>query len=197
MPCWIPLVPLGMLLALAGFTGWKILGCAGGTEGEFEILLVLGTHVRGTEPTSMLSDRIDAAADYLKDHPGVLCVVSGYLGHRSQITEAECLYRELVKKGIEADRILRETQAASTMDNLELSLALLEQATGRRPEKLGILSSEYHLLRARMCAEQQGVQAVLLPAKTRHKPTFLLYFFREILAVWYYTTINQGRKHYD
>ncbi len=57
MPCWIPLVPLGMLLTLAGFTGWKILGCAGGTAGDFEILLVLGTHVKGTEPTSMLSDR--------------------------------------------------------------------------------------------------------------------------------------------
>lgn len=196
MPFWIPLVPLGMFLAFAGFTGWKILGFTGGTAGEFEILLVLGTHVRGTEPTPMLSDRIDAAAEYLKDHPEVLCVVSGHLGRRSQITEAECLYRELVKKGIEAERIRLENQAATTMDNLEFSLALLEQATGRRPKKLGILSSEFHLLRARMCADRQSVKAVLLPAKTRHKTTFLLYFFREILAVWYYF-LNQGRKNND
>ena len=187
MHYWIPLVPLCMILVLAGFTGGKILGCAGGTAGEFEVLLVLGTHVQGTEPTSMLSDRIDAAADYLKAHPSVLCVVSGCLGRRSQITEAECLHRELVKKGIEADRILQESQAASTMDNLVFSLALLEQITGRRPQNLGILSSEFHLLRARMCAERQGINAVLLPAKTRHKPTLILYFFREILAVWYYS----------
>ncbi len=97
------------------------------------------------------------------------------------------MFRGLTALGIEADWILQEPQAASTMENLELSLALIEAQTGCRPERLGILSSEFHLLRARMCARQLGVEAVLLPAKTRRKPTFLLYFFREILAVWYYS----------
>ena len=185
-------------ILIFGITEAVILHASQGDPDETcQYIVVLGAKVNGTAPSLSLQDRIRAAADYLTAHPEVIAILSGGQGDDEGISEAECMYRELVKKGIEADRILRETQATSTMDNLELSLALLEQATGRRPEKLGILSSEYHLLRARMCAEQQGVQAVLLPAKTRHKPTFLLYFFREILAVWYYSTINQGRKHYD
>ncbi len=187
MPCCILLIPAGVLAFLAAGTGWKILRQTRGTKGDFRWLLVLGTHVRGTEPTSMLRDRIEAAAAYLKAHPDVRCIVSGCLGRKSNITEAECLYRELVKLGIDEARILRETKAASTMDNLVFSLALIEKVSGSRPETVGILSSEFHLLRARMCAERQGVKAVLLPAITSHKPTLILYFFREILAVWYYS----------
>lgn len=55
-----------------------------------------------------------------------------------------------------------------------------------QPASLCIFSSESHLLWARMRVEPQGAQAVLLPAKTGTSP-LLLYFFREILAVWYYS----------
>lgn len=193
MSCCILLIPAGILAVLAARTGWKILRQAQGTEGTFRWLLVLGTHVHSTEPTAMLSARIEAAAAYLKAHPQVRCVVSGYRGPKSTISEAACMFRELTALGVEPDRILQETQAASTMENLELSLALIEKRTGCRPERLGILSSEFHLLRARMCAGHLGAEAVLLPAKTWHKPTFLLYFFREILAVWYYSIFYSRR----
>ncbi len=194
MSCNILLIPAGILAFLTAFTGWRILRKVQGTKGSFSWLLVLGTHVRGTEPTSMLRDRIEAAAAYLKAHPDTQCIVSGCLGRKSEITEAECLYRELTALGIAESRIHRETQAGSTMENLTFAMALIEKLTGCRPEKIGILSSEYHLLRAQMCARKQGVIPVLLPAKTSNKPTLILYFFREILAVWYYSIIYPSRE---
>jgi uncharacterized SAM-binding protein YcdF (DUF218 family) len=194
MSCNILLILAGIFAASAAFTGWKILQKAQGSTGDFDWLLVLGTHVRGTEPTRMLRDRIEAAAAYLKAHPDTRCIVSGCLGRKSELTEAECLYRELTALGIEESRIYRETKAGSTMENLKFSKALIEKLTGNSPQTLGILSSEYHLLRAQMCANRQGITPVLLPAKTSHKSTLILYFLREILAVWYYAMIYPSRE---
>ena len=69
------------------------------------------------------------------------------------------------------------------------SLALIEEETGVRPEKLGVLSSEFHLFRARMFAREAGVTPIAIPARTSDVATFVSYFLREIGMVWYYTLI--------
>lgn len=178
---------LAIVLLAFVITGIVIMAKSGGSDGEFQYLLVLGTAVEGTEPSGMLQDRIDAAYVYLKDHPDVICIVSGYQSGNGQISEAECMYRELVEMGIEAERIWMEPNATSTVDNVNFSLALIQEKTGGYPDKLGILSSEFHLLRAEMFAKEQGVKAVMLPAKTSDAKTFVSYFIREIIMVWYYS----------
>ncbi len=183
-----------VLLAAYIATGIAILVKARGTAGEFAYLLVLGTKVNGTEPTSILRDRIRAADAYLKEHPNVICIVSGYQSGKGQISEAACMHRELVKLGIAAERIWMEPKATSTEDNLAYTLALIAEKTGVRPAVLGILSTESHLLRAEMFAKAQRVKAVLLPAKTSNTYDFLVHFSREIIMVWYYSIINFWRK---
>lgn len=178
---------LAMILLAFVTTGIVIMVKASGTSGEFEYLLVLGTAVEGTEPSSMLQDRIHAAYTYLEAHPDVICIVSGYQSGKGDISEAECMYRELVELGIDEGRIWMEPNASSTVENVEFSLDLIQEKSGSRPEKLGILSSEFHLLRANMFAKEQGVEAVMLPAKTSDPGTFVSFFLREIIMVWYYS----------
>jgi uncharacterized SAM-binding protein YcdF (DUF218 family) len=178
---------LAVILAAFAVTGGVILSHAQGDTGEVSYLLVLGTAVEGTEPSSMLRDRIEAAYAYLSAHPQVICIVSGYQSGNGAISEAECMFRELVEMGIEADRIWMEPNASSTVENLEFSLKLIEEKTGARPDTLGILSSEFHLLRAKMFAAEQNVNCVTIPAKTTDMSTFCRYFLREIVMVWYYS----------
>ena len=177
-----------LCLVVLGFcvTGVVIMRGATADEGEFRYLLVLGTVVEGTEPSSMLSDRIQGAYDYLTAHPEVICIVSGGKGDEVNLSEAECMYNELVELGIDPTRILMEDRAASTVENFRFSLALIEEETGTRPDTLGVLSSEFHLFRARMFAREQGVTPIAIPARTTDLPTFLRYFLREIVMVWYY-----------
>ena len=182
----IAIVLVVILLAFA-ITGVVIMVKADGSEGDFQYLLVLGTVVEGTEPSSMLRDRIDAAYTYLQAHPDVICIVSGYQSGFGEISEAACMYRELVERGIEPHRIWMEPNAGSTLENLAFSLALIEEKTGSRPACIGILSSEFHLLRAEMFAKEQGVDCVTVSAKTSDTGTFLSYFLREIIMVWYYS----------
>lgn len=173
-----------LILAMA-VTGWVILSAGQGTAGSSPYLLVLGTTVEGTEPSSMLRDRINAAYDYLTTHPEVTCIVSGYQNN-ADISEAQCMFNELTEMGIDPSRIWMEDQASSTYENLTFTLALIEEKTGTAPEALGVVSSEFHLLRASMFANELAIDIFTIPAVTTDLPTFLSYFLREIVLVWYY-----------
>ena len=91
----------------------------------------------------------------------------------------------LIEKGIEADRILLEDKATSTKENIRFSLDLIEDLTGVRPQKAGIVSSEYHLYRAGQIAKDLNLESVGIPATTRIISLRINYFLREIAGVWY------------
>ena len=96
----------------------------------------------------------------------------------------------LVKHGIEDSRIWMEEEATSTWENLSYSMALIEEKTGRRPEQIGLVSSEYHLYRAGLLARAENITSYGIPARTSWVTLRINYFLREIVAVWYYTLLG-------
>ena len=139
-------------------------------------VVVLGAKVRHDGPSVSLQNRIDAAYDYLTAHPDAIAVVSGGQGEDEPMTEAECIYRALIGRGIDPERVWIEDKATSTWENLQFSLDLIEEKTGLRPETIGIISSEYHLFRA-------GLFATLKSQKLNH-------FLREVAGVWHYILLG-------
>lgn len=161
-------------------------GASGADNPESQYLLVLGAGVNGTVPSRSLSQRLSAAYDYMTTYPDAICIVSGGQGPGEDITEANCMYDWLTDKGIDGSRVWMEDQATSTEENIRFTLELIEDRTGERPETMAILSSEYHLYRASLMAEAEGITMLGVPAKTRPFPLRWHYYFREILALWYY-----------
>ena len=175
---------LTALLAL----GFVVLSITGGTiarsaegnaEAEADYLIVLGCQVRGTVPSRMLRQRLDAALDYLNAHPDATAIVSGGMGPGEDITEAECMYTYLTAAGIDPSRILQEAQATSTMENLRFSLELMAPGS-----TAAIVSNEFHLYRAGQMAQKLGLDAALVPASTELPILLASYSLREIFAVW-------------
>ena len=156
----------------------------GDTDAEFDYLIVLGAKVNGTSPSLSLNDRLNAAYDYLTAHPDVIAILSGGQGADEGISEAQCMFNELTRRGIRADRLWLEAQATSTWENLQFSLRIIEENTGKRPQTVGLLSSEYHLYRAGLFADASGIDAALIPATTSWPTIRLNYFMREVVAVW-------------
>ena len=151
-------------------------------------VVLLGCQVYHGKPSLMLQGRIEAAYDYLTAHPNAVCITTGGLDRHSEpFTEAGCAARELIAMGIAPERVWIEDQARNTRENVDYSRALIRQRTGENVDKLGIVTSEYHLYRAGLFARQQGVEPVGIPARTSKAYLFVDYFLREILAVWYYT----------
>lgn len=151
-----------------------------------DYIILLGCKVEGTVPSVSLQERIDRAYAYLTENPTTICVVSGGKGSNENISEAACMYNTLTEMGIEPSRIWQEDRATSTYENLEFSLALIEEKTGFYPSHCGIVSSEYHLFRAGMIAKNQGVDTTAIPAKTAQWHIKANYFIREIGVSWYY-----------
>ena len=178
-------------LLLFGVTEGFILEASfGDPKEEVEYMVVLGAKVRSDGPSVSLWDRIYAAADYLQAHPNTIAVCSGGQGADEPMTEARAIYDELVKLGIDESRIWLEEEATSTWGNLNLTLDLIEEKTGERPEKLGILSSEYHLFRAGMQAKECGVEPVGIPAPTSRLSQRINHFMREVAGVWHYLLLG-------
>lgn len=162
----------------------------GDDAGDCEYVVVLGAGVRGTVPSKILQNRIDAAVEYLRQHPDAICIVSGGQGSGEDISEAECMFYHLTAAGIPAERIWMEDRSTSTAENFAYSLALIEERTGVRPEKIGVISNEFHLYRAGLIARSNGVAAVGIPAKTSYLTLQINYTIREIAAVWFYTILG-------
>ena len=155
-----------------------------------DYMVVLGAGVRGNVPSLSLQNRIDAAYDYLTEHPDVTAILSGGQGDGENITEAQCMFDHLTAMGIPENRLIMEDQATSTWENLNFSLNLIEERTGKRPEEIGVLSSEYHLFRASLFADACGVEFLGIPAKTTKLSLRINYFMREVAGVWHYLLLG-------
>ena len=162
----------------------------GGPKEQVQYMVVLGAKVRSDGPSVSLWDRIYGAAEYLEEHPDTIAIVSGGQGADEPMTEAQAMYDELIALGIDPDRVWLEEKATSTWENLTFALDLIEEKTGERPEKLGILSSEYHLFRAKLFAKECGVEAVGIPARTSRLSQRINHFMREVAGVWHYLILG-------
>lgn len=158
----------------------------GNPDENCQYVIVLGAKVKDTSPSISLTERIDAAYNYLTAHPKTIAILSGGQGKDEGISEAQCIFEQLTGMGIAADRLWLEDKSTSTWENLHFSMNIIEEKTGSRPEKAGILSSEYHLYRAGLFAKDCGFDAVGIPAKTQRFTIRLNYFLREVAGVWHY-----------
>ena len=200
----LPRFPKGMKLLRRIFTVCLVIGLLvvgvteaviihasfGDPEETVDYVVVLGAKVRSDGPSVSLWDRIYAAADYLEAHPETTAIVSGGQGADEPMTEAQCMFEELVKLGVDPDRIWLEDRATSTWENLHFTLDLIEERTGVRPQKLGVLSSEYHLFRASLFTKACGVEFVGVPARTSRIPQMVNHFLREVAGVWHYILLG-------
>ena len=157
---------------------------------QVDYVVVLGAKVRDDGPSVSLWDRIYAARDYLQAHPNTVAVLSGGKGKDEPMSEAQCMFTELLALGIEPGRLWQEDKAESTWENIRYSLDLIQKETGARPTKIGVLSSEYHLFRASLFAKKNQVEFVGIPARTSRLSQRINHFMREVAGVWHYIILG-------
>ena len=146
-------------------------------------LIVLGAGVRGTEPTLSLIHRLQAAQSYLTTYPDSKAVLSGGKGDGEDISEAQCMFNWLTERGIEPERLFIEDKSSSTMENLEFSKKIIEENGGSAADT-AIVSSPYHLYRAKLMAEKLGYESPAGVACVHGYPIYSLsMYIREAFGV--------------
>ncbi|WP_301108704.1 YdcF family protein [Sporosarcina sp.] len=130
-------------------------------DGSYEYAVVLGAKVNGETPSLSLRYRLESAAVYAKRYPHVTLVLSGGQGKDEEISEAQAMFQYLIDQGIAKERLIQEDRSTSTYENLQFSKELLPEVAG-----VTIISSDFHLARARFLARQLGWQSDVVAAKT-------------------------------
>ncbi len=143
-------------------------------------VLVLGCQVAGDRPSIMLRGRIEAAYNYLADHPETVCIATGGQGTGENISEAECIRQELIAMGIDAQRIYIEDRSTNTLQNIILSSIIIDEHN--LPTTVALASDNFHQFRAAYYARQWGLEPLALGCES---PWYLGagYWAREVLAL--------------
>ena len=113
-----------------------------------EFVVVLGAQVQGDEPSLTLKKRLDKTLEFMQEHPDRTVIVSGGQGPDEAHTEASVMARYLIEHGADASRIIEEDKASNTRENLLFS-AKLAEAAGLDTSRVLIVTSDFHMCRAR------------------------------------------------
>ena len=149
-----------------------------------DAVIVLGAGVNGETPSLTLQTRINAAAEYLTEHPGVPAVLSGGQGDGERISEAEAMRRGLIACGISEERLFLEDNSTSTAENVRFSREILvEHGFDLDGETVAVVTNDFHIVRAKWLAQQEGFDAIGIPAELPWWWLTANYYIREAFAL--------------
>lgn len=178
-----------VIALLVFFTAVELLiaGCAlVKNNKDADYLIILGAGLRGETMTMTLRHRMEDSYYYLKEYDNCKYIVlSGGQGPGESIPEAEAMERYLLSMGIEKDRIIKECESTSTLENLQLSKLLIEEHSGKDIGEINVKlsTSGFHSLRTYMLAKKCGYGDVTSYG-CRINPIFIpTYYVREFFAL--------------
>ncbi len=166
------------------FETFIILEAQSEPEQNAAYVVVLGAKVNGTEPSLTLSRRIASAAKYMLENPDSIAVATGGRGEDESIAEGEAIARGLVALGVDALRVLQETTSTSTRENLFFALKIIKDHGGTASDSVVIVSSAFHLYRAKRLAQTIGYEDISGQGSSSMLYLVPHYYLREFAAVF-------------
>ena len=143
---------------------------------DYIIILGCGINKDGTLKP-LIRGRVDSALKFAKEQfektgkPAIF-VPSGGKGPNEGTSESEAMARYLSAQGIPEARILREDKSTSTYENMKFSRNVIEAHGGDMAnENIAFATTNYHVFRGYVMAQQNGFDAKGIAAKTK------FYFF--------------------
>lgn len=148
-------------------------------EAGCDYIIVLGCQIRGGHITKSLRHRLEVAADYAQDNPDTVIIVSGGQGKGENTTEAYAMYKYLVDKGINPERIIQEDKSTDTSENMKYSVQYIDN----KDVLVGIVTNNFHVARSRLLARHVGLNNTCgMPAQS-DRVLFVNYMVREAIGI--------------
>lgn len=186
IPRWVPVAVITTCAAgvvvLALLCILVFLGAAASNKENLDYVIVLGARVKEHTISNSLKMRLDKAIEYAQDNPDTVLVLSGGIGPGESVSEAQVMWEYLLYNGVRPEQMLIEDQSISTVENIAYSRVVIEQHRQKdkkelvplhqkrtsvpyaiapdKPLEIGVLTSNFHIYRARMTAEKWGFDNV-------------------------------------
>lgn len=150
---------------------------------ERKYLIVLGAAVHGDSPSLAMQHRLEGALDYMTAFPESTAILSGGKGAGENISEAECMKKWLIEHGVPESKLLTEDKSTSTMENMTNSFEIIRSRGCDPNGNVAVVSSSYHLYRAKMMAKLLGVEAAGVRGNMGYPIYMLNCYIREAFGV--------------
>lgn len=126
---------------------------------NYQKVLVLGYELKDNQMSETLKMRLDKALEYSvnKDSTFILC---GGITRENTVSEAAVMKDYLMAHGLDESRVILEDKSKDTLENIANALEYI----GNDKEVL-VISSNYHVFRAKMIAGKVGLKAAGLGSK--------------------------------
>ncbi|WP_214481791.1 YdcF family protein [Bacillus sp. SM2101] len=131
---------------------------------DIDFIIVLGSGLKDGKPSATLQNRLNMAFDFMKEHPDIQVITTGGTGIGEVKSEGEAMEEYLISLGVKESLIIPETVATSTFENLLYSKGLITDFNNNN--RVAIVTSDFHLLRAKMLANRLDYDAYGVSAKT-------------------------------
>lgn len=169
-----------------------------------DYVIVLGYQTQDGEISATLEHRLDKAYEYAKVHPNTVFILSGGRNGDDEISEAQVMYDYLKKRGVPEYQMIKEEESTSTYENLVYSKDIIDEREKTRREwirnlmsrsgylsppdeevtiRVGIITSNFHVLRAKGIARHIGIENVSGIAAKSDPVLFVHLCVRECFAI--------------
>ncbi len=180
-------------LPVAVFAVSEAIASKGNGDVDADYLLILGHALKNNSASPVLEKRCEKAAEYLKNHPDTVAIACGGItGENQTVSEATVIKEILTSKGIDESRIILEDKSKTTAENFYNAKKLMGE---KKNAKVALLSSSYHLLRARTLAKLCGIDTKTVAAPTP-KDVKINCFAKEFFAFpFMFLNLKEAKKN--
>lgn len=144
-----------------------------------DFVLVLGAQIYPDRPSAALKARLDTAFDYLERNPEAFAILCGGQGPNEAMPEAWMMRDYLVARGMDEARLLVEDESSNTIQNI----ANARSQFLSEGDRTAVISSDFHLSRARKLMASEGLDPYGIPAPTPYIAVRTILHLREFCSI--------------
>jgi uncharacterized SAM-binding protein YcdF (DUF218 family) len=133
-----------------------------------DYIMILGSGISGKSMLLVQLQRVEEGLKYIKANPDIKVIVSGGQGTGEDISEAEAMRIYLVQHGVKNENIIKEEKSKNTIENMKYTSENLSKIDGRKDIRLAIVTSNFHVFRAKFLAKRFGFEAEGVPAPVNY-----------------------------
>lgn len=152
-----------------------------------DAIVVLGASQTGGVPSPVFQARLDRAVDLYYQHKAPKIILTGGVGQGERVSEAQVGRSYLMQKGIESEALLQENTGTTTWESLNNVTSITKE---NYIQTIIVVSDGFHLLRAKVMAQDLGFTAYTAPALAspiaRNKLTQFRHVLRENIVLTLY-----------
>jgi vancomycin permeability regulator SanA len=142
---------------------------------EIDAVVVLGTGLHRDGAIFTLLSRLDTTIEIAHKNTTVPVIVSSGYRMMDSLSSADNMKKHLIAKDIDADRILTNYKATSTLESITVATTIIKEELEIENPNILFVTSDYHTARTILVCSELGINGYVHPSESYNFVGFILH----------------------